>query len=115
MRLRSRPDELDLHMRLAKVYVDQGKREDAIAELDAIGELQLGMGRTQDARRTIQAIIRLGPDNVDGYRQLLAQLQSPVADRMARQSDRRKTGCSRLAGIFSNLIGAVSLTFSWSP
>jgi tetratricopeptide (TPR) repeat protein len=74
--LRSRPDELDLHLRLAKVYVDQGKRRDAISELDAIGELQLGMGRTQDARRTIQAIIRLGPDNVDGYRQLLAQLQS---------------------------------------
>jgi hypothetical protein len=34
------------------------------------------MGRPADAQRTIQAIIRLGPDNVDGYRQLLAQLQN---------------------------------------
>ena len=74
--LRSRPDELDLHMRLAKAYVDQGRRENAIAELDTIGELQLNMGRPADAQRTIQAIIRLGPDNVDGYRQLLAQLQN---------------------------------------
>jgi tetratricopeptide (TPR) repeat protein len=73
--LRSRPDDLDLHMRLARVYHDQGRKEEAISELDAVGELQLGMGMTQAAQRTIQAIIRLGPDNVDGYRQLLAQLQ----------------------------------------
>jgi len=73
--LHSRPDDLDLHMRLARVYHDQGRKEEAISELDAIGELQLGMGMTQAAQRTIQAIIRLGPDNVDGYRQLLAQLQ----------------------------------------
>jgi tetratricopeptide (TPR) repeat protein len=73
--LRSRPDELELHMRLARVYHDQGRKQEAISELDAIGELQLGMGMTQAAQRTIQAIIRLEPDNVDGYRQLLAQLQ----------------------------------------
>jgi hypothetical protein len=62
-------------MRLARVYHEQGKREEAISELDVIGELQLGKGMTLAAQRTIQAIIRLGPDNVDGYRQLLAQLQ----------------------------------------
>jgi tetratricopeptide (TPR) repeat protein len=74
--LRSRPDELDLHMRLARVYVEQGRNRDAITELDAIGELQVSMGMTEAAQRTIQAIIRLGPDNVDGYRRLLAQLKS---------------------------------------
>jgi tetratricopeptide (TPR) repeat protein len=74
--LRSRPDELDLHMRLARAYHEQGLRHEAISELDTIGELQLGMGMTRAAQRTIQAIIRLGPDNVDGYRQLLAQLQN---------------------------------------
>jgi tetratricopeptide (TPR) repeat protein len=73
--IRSRPDELALHMRLAKVYLDMHKRKDAIAELDTIGELQLEMGMTREAIRTIQAIIRLGPDNQEGYRQLLAQLQ----------------------------------------
>jgi tetratricopeptide (TPR) repeat protein len=74
--IRSRPDELALHMRLAKVYLDMHRREDAIAELDTIGELQLEMGMTREAIRTVQAIIRLGPQSVDGYRQLLAQLQS---------------------------------------
>jgi tetratricopeptide (TPR) repeat protein len=74
--LRSRPDELGLHMRLARLYVDLGKNKEAIAELDTIGELQLGMGQTKAAQSTIQAIIRLRPDNVEGYQQLLAQLQN---------------------------------------
>jgi hypothetical protein len=63
-------------MRLAKAYVDRGKKEAAIAELDAIGELQVSMGMPQAARRTVQAIIRLGPDNVEGYQRLLQQLSS---------------------------------------
>ena len=74
--IRSHPDELALHMRLAKVYLDMHRRADAIAELDTIGELQLEMGMTREAIRTVQAIIRLQPANVEGYRQLLAQLQS---------------------------------------
>jgi tetratricopeptide (TPR) repeat protein len=71
----ARPDELGLRMRLAKAYLDLRQREDAIAELDTIGEMQLQMGRPQEAMRTIQAIIRLGPENVEGYRDLLAQLR----------------------------------------
>jgi hypothetical protein len=51
-------------------------KKEAIAELDAIGNLQLEAGQTQAAIRTIQAIIRLGPDNVRGYQQLLAQLRA---------------------------------------
>jgi tetratricopeptide (TPR) repeat protein len=72
--VRSRPDELGLHMRLAKLYLDMQMKDEAIAELDSVGELQLRSGMTQEALRTIQAIIRLGPDNVDGYRQLLTEL-----------------------------------------
>ena len=62
-------------MRLAKMYLDLHRRQDAIAELDTVGELQLEMGMPQEAIRTVQAIIRLGPDNVEGYRQLLTQLR----------------------------------------
>jgi hypothetical protein len=50
--------------------------KEAIAELDTIGELQLEAGMTQEAIRTIQAIIRLNPENVQGYRHLLAQLKA---------------------------------------
>lgn len=73
--VRARPEEVGLHMRLAKAYLDVHRKEDAIAELDAVGELQLEMGMPQEAIRTVRAIIRLGPDNVEGYRQLLAQLR----------------------------------------
>jgi tetratricopeptide (TPR) repeat protein len=71
----ARPDELGLRMRLAKLYLDLRRTAEAIAELDAVGELQLKLEMPQEAIRTIQAIIRLGPENVEGYRQLLAQLQ----------------------------------------
>jgi len=71
-----RPEELALHMRLARAYLDADKKSEAIATLDTVGELQLEAGMTQEAIRTIQAILRLGPDNVRGYQQLLAQLKA---------------------------------------
>ena len=69
-----RPKEVGLHMRLAKVYLDMRMKREAVAELDAVGEIQLEAGKTRDAIRTLQAIIRLEPDNVQQYRQLLAQI-----------------------------------------
>jgi hypothetical protein len=51
-------------------------KQEAITELDTIGEMQLNAGKTQEAIRTIQAIIRLGPQQEQGYLQLLAQLQN---------------------------------------
>jgi tetratricopeptide (TPR) repeat protein len=69
-----RPREVGLHMRLAKMYLDMRMKREAVAELDAVGEIQLEAGKTRDAIRTLQAIIRLEPDNVQQYRQLLAQI-----------------------------------------
>jgi tetratricopeptide (TPR) repeat protein len=70
------PSHLALHIRLAKTYLDLRLKEEAITALDAVGEIQLGTGQTKDAIRTIQAIIRLGPQQVEGYQQLLSQLQA---------------------------------------
>lgn len=72
----SRPKELALHMRLAKIYLELQLKREAIAALDIVGELQLEAGMTQEAVRTIQAIIRLQPDNLLGYQQLLSQLKA---------------------------------------
>lgn len=69
------PDDLALRMRFAKIYLDTRHVQEAIAELDAVGELQLQQGKTEDAIRTIQAIIRLGPERVEQYKQLLAELK----------------------------------------
>jgi tetratricopeptide (TPR) repeat protein len=73
----SRKGELALHIRLARAYLEMKMKKEAIAELDTVGELQLEAGMTREAIRTIQAIIRLGPDNVQGYHQLLSQLKAP--------------------------------------
>ena len=50
--------------------------EEAIAEMNTVGEIQLSAGMTRQAIHTLQAIIRLGPDDVQAYRQLLAQLKN---------------------------------------
>jgi len=68
-------DDLALRMRFAKIYLDNHYTQEAIAELDAVGELQLSQGKTEDAIRTIQAIIRLGPERADQYKRLLADLK----------------------------------------
>jgi tetratricopeptide (TPR) repeat protein len=73
---RAHPTHLPLHIRLARAYLDLHLKEKAIGELDKVGEIQLEAGKTKEAIRTIQAIIRLGPDNVEGYQQLLKQLNA---------------------------------------
>lgn len=73
---RTHPTHLPLHIRLARAYLDLRLKGKAIDELDKVGEIQLEAGKTKEAIRTIQAIIRLGPDQVEGYQQLLSQLKA---------------------------------------
>ncbi len=70
----ARPDELTLHKRAAQLCIEMRNRAGAIAHLDAMGELQLQTGHVQEAVSTIRAIVALGPENVDAYRQLLEQI-----------------------------------------
>ncbi|MFQ5578004.1 MAG: tetratricopeptide repeat protein, partial [Anaerolineae bacterium] len=73
-----RPQEMELHERLAQLYVDLNMNEQAIAQFDLLGELQLDAGLHDDAARTIQKIIDLGPDDPAGYKQLLAQIKGSL-------------------------------------
>ena len=61
---------------LVSYYKSQGQIEEAIAELDGLGDLLLGEGRKEDAVAVIQEIITLGPPNVSDYQKLLEQLKS---------------------------------------
>jgi tetratricopeptide (TPR) repeat protein len=70
------PESIPLRKRLAEVYVINGKRDQAIAEYDALGEMQLESGLRREAAETIQTILRLNPDDPEGYRRLLAQIGS---------------------------------------
>jgi predicted Zn-dependent protease len=55
--------------------MQDGRKNEAIAEYDILGEMQLNQGQRNQAIQTIQAILKMKPDNPDGYRQLLAQIQ----------------------------------------
>lgn len=72
--VRLQPQQMALHGRLARAYIDAGLREEAIAELDTLGELQLDAGLREQAMATVRLIISLKPRNVEAYRQLLDQL-----------------------------------------
>ena len=70
------PQEIPLRQRLAEVYRQQGREQEAITQLDALGELLLDAGRTGEAAAAIQMIIEMNPPDVDGYRELLTQLKN---------------------------------------
>jgi len=65
-----------LHSRLAEAYRAAGRKADAIAQYDALGEIQLDAGHVQDAIKAIQTIIDLGPPDLEGYQELLQNLQA---------------------------------------
>lgn len=73
--VQTRPEEMGLRARLAAAYARQGATRQAIAEYDALGEMQLEAGLREEAARTIQTIINLGPDDVEGYRRLFSQIK----------------------------------------
>lgn len=72
--VRLQPQQVSLRARMARAYIDAGMREEAIHELDTLGELQLDAGLRKQAMATVRFIISLGPKNVDAYRDLLARL-----------------------------------------
>jgi tetratricopeptide (TPR) repeat protein len=72
--VQQRPSDMALRSRMAAVYRQIGRKQDAIAQLDALGELQLEAGLYQDACVTIKTIIQLGPTETEQYRTLLQQL-----------------------------------------
>ncbi len=73
------PDNIELRERLARAYAQHNMRKEAIAEYDAVGEMQLERGLRNQAMKTIQAILDLGPDDVEGYRRLLSKISGGAA------------------------------------
>jgi tetratricopeptide (TPR) repeat protein len=73
---REHPGKQTLHARLADAYRAAGRKADAIAQYDALGEIQLDAGQVENARRTIQTILALDPPGAEGYRELLRNLEA---------------------------------------
>jgi tetratricopeptide (TPR) repeat protein len=72
---REYPGKQALHARLAEAYRAAGRVADAIAQYDALGEIQLDAGQSQEAIKTIETILKLDPPNVEGYHELLRNLR----------------------------------------
>ncbi len=72
--VRMHPKDIGLRARAAQVSIESGLRNEGINHLNALGELQLNAGLTQQAIATIRAIIALNPPNVQAYQKLLAQI-----------------------------------------
>jgi tetratricopeptide (TPR) repeat protein len=68
-------NEIGLVARLARLYQDTGRKTQAIAQYDRLGELQLQAGQTAQAAATIRAILALQPEDASAYQQLLSELQ----------------------------------------
>lgn len=73
--IKEHPQVLWLRKALAELYRRLGRVEDAIAQYDAIGEIELNAGNRMGAIEAIQAILALNPPNAEEYRAALAQLQ----------------------------------------
>ena len=69
-------DSVILRRALAGQYQQAGRTEDAVAQLDTIGELLIEEGKKEEAAGVIQQILMMNPPNADDYRQLLEQLQT---------------------------------------
>jgi tetratricopeptide (TPR) repeat protein len=71
-----RSADVGLIDRLSRLYVQQGRQDDAVRLLDQLGEVQLDAGETEKAAATIEKILRLNPPNAASYQQLLQRLYS---------------------------------------
>jgi len=75
---REYPGRQLLHARLAEAYRAVGRKADAIAQYDALGEIQLDAGQVREAIQTIRTIIKMDPPDIEGYRQLLRNLEASL-------------------------------------
>jgi tetratricopeptide (TPR) repeat protein len=73
------PDRVPVRRRLADLYWHLGRSEDAILQLDSIGELLLNAGDRAGALQTVETILTLNPPNKADYQLLLEQIRKGKA------------------------------------
>lgn len=68
-------DQIVLRRALAEAYRQAGRTEQAVSQLDAVGEMLIEEGKRKEAIEVIQQILALNPPNAAEYQQVLGQLQ----------------------------------------
>ncbi|MGC9521443.1 MAG: tetratricopeptide repeat protein [Anaerolineae bacterium] len=75
------PESIPLRARISQLYLNMGKKVEAMSHLDILGDLQLEAGQKEAALKTLEAILALNPPNRDAYAELyreMAQRDPPV-------------------------------------
>ena len=74
--IENNPKQPVLNRRLAELYRQANRVDEAIAQLDLAGEMFLEAGNKNAAAEAITALIALNPDQAEDYRQLLSEIQA---------------------------------------
>ncbi len=73
--LKEHENENLLKRALAEQLHHAGRTQEAISQLDTLGEALMQAGKKREALEVINQIVLMNPPNVEDYRQLLAQMQ----------------------------------------
>ena len=74
--LLEQPGRVELHRRMANLYLRVGKVTQAVEELDKIADAYANMGDTDQAISTVEEMVRLDPSNKEGYELVLVELRN---------------------------------------
>lgn len=74
----SNPNQISLRIRLADLYRQMGHVDQAVEQLDTVGESFLDAGDTTGAVKILERIIDLNPPNIEEYHQSLIQLKGQL-------------------------------------
>jgi tetratricopeptide (TPR) repeat protein len=69
-------NQASLRRALAGLYKESGRMQDAIAQLDSVGEILIQAGDREGAIQAINQILLMNPPNAEEYQKLLAQMQA---------------------------------------
>jgi tetratricopeptide (TPR) repeat protein len=74
-----RPADAEIADRLVRLYLRQGRQQEALELLDSLGEAQLDGGRERAAIKTIETILAMDPPDASSYERILQQLRESAA------------------------------------
>jgi len=69
------PQQIILRRYLAEEYRQAGRKDDAIAQLNTLGEICLDVGDNEAAIQAVETIIALNPPNLDQYQSIIKKLK----------------------------------------